>query len=576
MSFILDMVHHNPGEPPTQTAFVDPAHLAAYGFNGQVFKHINCIATYAALGVDVFPAGSPDRQWLDRFRLRIEREIAAAKSHGLRVFYHLDLFVLPKRLVEHFNSEICDPQTGRILLDRPRTLELHQVLFDELSERFPQVEQFPQIDGYIIRVGETYLYDTPYHTGNGPIPRFGPDWAATYLYDEALASRPYEGHWSPAQADAYVTLLRFLREAVCVKHGKYLIFRTWDIFPDKLHSVPGHYRDVADRVEPHPTLLFSIKHTALDFWRRVKVNECLAEGRHPQVVEVQCQREYEGKGAYPNYVMQGVINGFEENARKIGLADLLRNPQIQGIYSWSRGGGWYGPYLQDELWCDLNAYVLAQFVQDPSRLEEDIFCDYARQKLGMAPADVDRFRKLCTLSARAVLKGRYCEVFDRGLGESLLPVANWMRDDRLGGREQLAMILEYLNKNQLAGEALREKAEAVQLWDEIAVLAREINWPDARRREHVTVSAEYGRLLFNIVHQGWRVLLAGHRGDASGQYDRGEIGDAIARYDAYWRDYRALASSPLCASLYEGRYFNMPGGPAAAGLDESVNRYRAV
>jgi hypothetical protein len=594
MPFILDMVHHNPGEPPTNTAFVDPAHLAAYGFNGQVFKHINCIATYAALGVDVFPAGSPDRQWLDRFRTRIEAEIAAAKAQGLSVFYHLDLFVLPKRLVEHFKDEICDPETGRIVLDRPRTLEIHQTLFDELSERFPQV------DGYIIRVGETYLYDTPYHTGNGPIPRIGPAWTPTYLYDEALGEQPCKGNWSSIQADAYVTLIRFLREAVCVKHGKYLMFRTWDIFPDKLHSVLAHYRDVADRVETHPKLLFSIKHTALDFWRHVKVNECLEQGRHPQIIEVQCQREYEGKGAYPNYVMDGVINSFEENARKIGLADLLRNPQIQGIYSWSRGGGWYGPYLKDELWCDLNAYVLAQFVKrhnsprpltmlrtvpgegqgvrasaDPCS-EESIFRDYARQKLGLSAADTDRFRKLCTLSARAILKGRYCQVFDRELHESVLPVANWMRDDRLGGREQLAVILDFLDKHQLAGEALAEKAEAVQLWDEIKTLAQQITWPDARRREQVTVSVEYGRLLFNIVHQGWRVLLAGHHGDVSGQYDRGELSDAIARYDAFWREYRALASSPLCPSLYEGRYFNMPGGPVAAGLDESVDRYRAV
>jgi hypothetical protein len=382
-----------------------------------------------------------------------------------------------------------------------------------------------------------------------------------------------------------------------VKHGKCLIFRTWDIFADKLHAVPEHYRDVADRVEPHPRLLFSIKHTALDFWRHVKVNECLGQGQHPQIVEVQCQREYEGKGAYPNYVMDGVINGFEENARKIGLADLLRNPQIQGIYSWSRGGGWYGPYLKDELWCDLNAYVLAQFVKrhfqdsprpragegqgvraamDPSPTEEAIFRDYANQKLGLSATDVDRFRTICTLSARAVLKGRYCEVFDRVLRESLLPVANWMRDDRLGGREQLAMILEYLDQHQLAGEALGEKAEAVRLWDEIKALGQEIAWPDARRREQVTISVEYGRLLFNIIHQGWRVLLAGHRGDVSGDYDRPELADAIARYDGFWRDYRALASSPHCPSLYEGRYFNMPGGPAAAGLDESVDRYRTV
>lgn len=32
-------------------------------------------------------------------------------------------------------------------------------------------KRFPKLDGLVIRVGETYLQNTPYHTGNGPIPR---------------------------------------------------------------------------------------------------------------------------------------------------------------------------------------------------------------------------------------------------------------------------------------------------------------------------------------------------------------------------------------------------------------------
>ena len=45
----------------------------------------------------------------------------------------------------------------------PKTQELHQVMLDEVFLRFPD------IDGLIIRVGETYLYDTPFHTGNGAV-----------------------------------------------------------------------------------------------------------------------------------------------------------------------------------------------------------------------------------------------------------------------------------------------------------------------------------------------------------------------------------------------------------------------
>jgi hypothetical protein len=564
MSYILDMVHHNPGEPPFESAFLDPSHLVDYGFNGQVFKHINCIATYAAAGVDCFPVGSPERAWLDGFTPKIEREIAAAKAAGLKVFYHIDLFVLPKRLIDHFRDDICDPVSGRILLGRPKTLELHRVLFDELCARFPQV------DGYIIRVGETYLMDTPFHSGNGPIPRTGPSWTPEYLYEETLAGHePADVRWTSAQVEAYVSLLGFLREELCVKQGKQVFFRTWDIFPDKLHARLDHYLEVTDKIEPHPKLAFSIKHTALDFWRHVKVNECLTRGNHPQIIEVQCQREYEGKGAYPNYVMDGIINGFEENRVKVGLRDLVGNPKILGVYSWSRGGGWYGPYITNELWPDLNSFVLARFMEDPSRGEVEVFREYATGRLGLEGDDIDRFRELCLLSARGVLKGRHCEAFDSLLEESVLPTACWMRDDRLGGSEQLVMVLETLARHGRLDDALEEKDEAVKIWEKILEIANAIHWPPGDDGEYVRVSSSYGLRLFRIVHHGWRVLIEGFRSD-----DPAALAEAIRCYDEAWMDYRNLSSFPQCPSLYRGEYFSLPGMPSTRGLDDSVARYK--
>ena len=563
MKFILDMVHHNPGELPFHSRFLDPAHLADYGFNGQVFKHINCVATFAASGVDCFPVGSPEREWLESFTPGIEREIAAAKARGLKVFYHIDLFVLPKRLVEHFKNEICDPQTGRILLDKPRTLELHKILFDELTARFPQV------DGYIIRVGETYLFDTPHHVGNSPIPKTGPAWTPNYLYSETLAHRaPSEASWSKAQVKAYVKLLRFLREELCIKHGRQIFFRTWDIFPDKLHASLPHYLEVTNQVEPHPKLTFSIKHTALDFWRHTKVNECLTQGRHPQIIEVQCQREYEGKGAYPNYVMDGVINGFEENANKIGLKDVIAHPKILGVYSWSRGGGWYGPYIENEMWPDLNAFVLAQFVKNPARTEEEIFLHYACNRLSLRNSDVNRFRELCLASTRGILKGRHCAVFDRELKESVLPTACWMRDDRLGGHQQLAEVLNFLREKNLGGDALAEMAEAVQLWERVALLARQIEWHDHETRQFANVSAEYGLKLFRVVAAGWRVMVAGKI------WDQNALESALADYDAAWADYQSLALQPGCPTLYVGKYFNLPNQPEVSGMAASIEHFR--
>ena len=567
--FILDMVHHNPGEAPFHSRFLEPAHLVDYGFNGQVFKHINCIVTFDELGLDLFPAGSEERAWLDEFTPGIEREIAAAKAAGLSVFYHIDLFVLPKRLVEHFRSEICDPKSGRILLDRAMTLEIHRVMFDELAQRFPEV------DGYIIRVGETYLFDTPHHLGNSPIPRVGEAWGPTYLYQETLGQKEFGPVWTSAQVDAYVRLIGFLREEICVKHQRMLFFRTWDIFPDKLHACADHYLEVTDRIAPHENLVFSIKHTALDFWRHVKVNECLTRGKHRQIIEVQCQREYEGKGAFPNYVMDGVIHGFEENSVKIGLRDLLGDSLIVGIYAWSRGGGWYGPYIPHELWPDLNAYVLAQYVENPTRSEDEIFHEYAVEKLQLTASDAARFRKLCLLSARGVLRGRHCEAFDRELKGAVLPTACWMRDDRLGGIEQLGLVLKFLSKSGRLDEALAEKAEAARIWQEISVLAEAISWPMGATGEFAKVSAEYGRRLFELIHHGWRVLIAGQRGEDAGEYDMIELRDAVSCYEKAWVGYRSLAASPLCPSLYLGEYFSLPATPASPGLDGSVAHYKS-
>jgi hypothetical protein len=271
--------------------------------------------------------------------------------------------------------------------------------------------------------------------------------------------------------------------------------------------------------------------------------------------------------------MDGVINGFEENTKKIGLKELAANPQIKGIFGWSRGGGWYGPYLQCELWPDLNAYVLGKFAQTPARSEEEIFRDYARERLRLKGGDIKRFRQLCLLSAEAILKGRYCEAFDRGLNESLLPTALWMRDDRLGGRIQLKLVLDQLFKQNLLDAALREKAEAVALWEKTEKLAIEIGWPAGELGRFARISAQYGHLLFSIVYEGWRVLAAGHVGDSTGHYDREKIVEASENYMACWRKYQVLAASPSCASLYKACYFSLPGMPLVAGLDESVAHY---
>ena len=60
--FILDMVHHNPGEPKTESAFRDPHHLFRNGYNGQVtISLLEAAVTFDSLDPEIFPKDSPSR-----------------------------------------------------------------------------------------------------------------------------------------------------------------------------------------------------------------------------------------------------------------------------------------------------------------------------------------------------------------------------------------------------------------------------------------------------------------------------------------------------------------------------------
>ena len=127
---------------------------------------------------------------------------------------------------------------------------------------------------------------------------------------------------------------------------------------------------------------------------------------------MQCQREYEGRGAHPNYVAGSVLNGFEEyggDNPPRSLIDLKDNPNFKGVWTWSRAGGWKGPYISNELWPDVNAYVSATWAHDTSRSDTLILQDYA-QRMKLSEDDVSHFVELANLSQRGVLLGRSSKI----------------------------------------------------------------------------------------------------------------------------------------------------------------------
>ena len=556
--FIMDMVHHNPGEALAKSAFTNPEYVKSSGFNVQVMNDFifpTAAVSFDSFDATIFPKGSKDREWLDAATLQIQNNIKAAHAAGIKVFYFTDIVVLPKKIVEKYKDQLSD-SCGKISFEKPLTVELHKIMFEELFQKFPD------LDGLVIRTGETYLNNVPYHTGNNPI---------------------CDG------ARSHIKLLNLLRDEVCVKHNKTVIYRTWSI--GGFHNDPEYYLQVSDKVEPHNKLVFSIKHVQGDYQRTYPFNPCLGIGKHRQVVEVQCQREYEGKGAYPDYVMNGVINGFEEYDTKVHpncLNDIKNNPNFAGIYSWSRGGGWVGPFISNEFWPRLNAYVLSAWANNPKLSEEAAFNRFMDEQGIKLTKSRSAFRKLSLLSAKAVLRGHMSAKL------TLKPDwAFWMRDHFLAGIEKpdtkeekqfpsegfLYDEFSEFYKTGTLKTAVAEKQEAVQFWDSIVSLSKLVKSTHPQDDKYIRVSSLYGLYLHRIIASGWQVMALGFEGDQTGRYNKPAIRNAIKEYDKSWIDYENLKKKePSCASLYKPYAFIFIGPDyySKKGMSNSVDKYRKL
>jgi len=514
--------------------------LAGQGYTGRVAGSFVGVQTFDAVDPGLLSAEGPERAWIGVRRRELTGLIKASHAAGLACYAGGDVVVFPRALVRRFRGEICD-ERGRIDLHRPKTQELFRLMLRETFDRFPD------LDGLVIRTGEVYLHNFPHHAASGL------ETESKIQGNTAILRGP----------ETHELLLHILREEVCEKRGRTVIYRTWDFGPKGFHENPDYYRRVTDAIEPHTNLIFSVKHQKGDFHQLTPFNPTLCIGRHRQIVEVQAQREAYGKGAHPYYIGQGVIDGWEEYDRIMkpgeprGLRDIIAHPLCAGVWIWSRGGGWEGPVVPDGFWCDLNTDVVRAFALDPTRSETDCFAACAAAR-GLKGEDVARFRELNLLSAQAVLRGQLTL-----LGATI--DVWWARDHFLA-----APNLDDFIRRGLVDQALAEKAEAVQLWTRIEALSREIRFPDEATRDFVVTSAVYGRIKYAIVEQGWTILMLGRLGDQSGRYDVARLRRAIDAYDRLWREWQVLkAQQPGCSTLYKDVAFR-----DKPGLGAAVDRYR--
>jgi hypothetical protein len=510
--YLVDLVHDNPGEPPFASAFKDPQHLRATGYHARCFQLFDSVIlglNWQGYDPQLFPVGSAGRDWVDRKAADLGARYQLVKDAGLEVLCMSDLILVPRSVVDRLGDDRWKD---------PRDPASQALIRYMLSEAF---DRFPQLDGLVVRIGETYLNDAPHHVGG--------------IRNKRSVS------------ETVIPLLALLRDELCCQRGKRLIFRTWLSFD----TDSAAYDEVSAAVEPHPLLAISVKHCEGDFHRGNRFSRVLGRGCHPQIVEVQCQREYEGKGAHPNYIAEGVIHGFEEYSHTMAESDLRSLQQFAasghfaGVWTWSRGGGWLGPYPQDEFWCTLNAWVLVNWAHDPQQTEAAVFDRYCTDVLHLDARQSALLREICLLSARAVVRGK------RSTHADIRP---WWSRDHFIGWPKLP------TEPAARARVLAQKFEAEDLWQQIGERAADPCWDGWHHAAQLRVSCAYGYHLYRLFRITFEMA------DCYDNFDRERAASLLQHYAATWESWRQLAAThPQCATLYSSDAFRYTPGAGASG-----------
>lgn len=423
---------------PDDADYPPPEEALRWGYNAIAIPPWPALALYDNFDAAIYSRWSnpQDRAWVEEKRRQAAERIAAAKALHLMVVSPGDVPSLPRQAITRYQTLVATgSEPPRLCIDRPVTQWLLRQGLDEV------LRAFPEIDAIMVRTGESYP--------QGP------------LLGTALA----EAHCGPggSAVASNRTVIDLLGKLVVDVHGKTYIHRAWDLGADGFHARPQVAAQVLAGMPADERMVFSFKHTETDFWRYNRLNPNLGQGHHRQMVEYQAAREYEGKGAFPNYLGEVYASGGPEVGPGEGMGYLYR-AGVRNIWVWARGGGWGGPTPASDLWVDANRYALSRLAWDTSLAPEAIAHDWATLRFG--PGAAPAMARMLLRSAHAVLKGFYVEPYARAQGP-WTPNALWVRDDGIFGGAKVAELHSALTSEAAFQLALAERADAVALVNEM-------------------------------------------------------------------------------------------------------------
>ena len=235
-----------------------------------------------------------------------------------------------------------------------------------------------------------------------------------------------------------------------------------------------------------------------------------------------------------------------------------------GICTWSRGGGWGGPYIKNEFWVELNAYVMSHWASNPLKTEKEILYDFAKAK-GLPESEWEMFRRLCLLSEDGVIKGQYSAMGDT--------YVNWTRDDTITGDVYQKSYFDRMIERNQVNAYLKEKEEAVRIWKEIEQISQKLHFPSEELNHFIRTSCSYGRIKYELFSVSWQIMLCGYVADTTKKpFNRVEMDKYITIFDSLWKEWNDLSKeNDDCPSLYKisSNFFGFP-----VGIQETVDKYR--
>ena len=416
----------NPGEPEISSQYRDPKVLKELGYNGLVL-HTTTGLSGVSSSSDI--ADRELSRWVGQQMDETARRVTEAVAAGLDVYISYDMLVLPRAYAESHAQALCCKGTTDVLCPASEAaLTRSMAALDALIQRLPKIA------GVVLRLGDTDARRLPYLMGND-------------VYAPHCSRCSQLG-----RADRVVSAIEHAYERVVNQRGRRLIVRAWNVRPSGLHDSTELAERVVERLpgkKDDDRLVLSFKFTQTDFWRYQPWNQSslacggLERGGRPIMYEFQCQREFEGKGGLPNYQPPLWRDGLPEVRadERGGLSSVADGVNLVGVCAWVRGGGWGGPFVQDEAWIDANVVAVPKLADDPSADTRELSRAWAQERMGIdEPELIDAVCGILERSAEAARLAFYFGPFVKTKGTCWHPAADWVGDDQLNAEACWRMI----------------------------------------------------------------------------------------------------------------------------------------